>query len=297
MNQRTICKGLAFAVIVLFLGTCITPTVAIDNVKKSSIPISSGNTLYVGGSGPGNYTKIQDAIDNASDGDIVFVFNGIYYENILIFNSINLIGENRYNTIIDGEYKGSVIIKIFANYVTIKNFTIQNTTKWGGLGILIYSNFTVIISNFITNNGKGLALVGTCCKTTIKNNIICSNQQGIFFHYSINNNIIGNNIANNSEGISFFNSRNNIILKNNLINNSRNIYINFEIYCINETILCNNTWSQNYWNRVRILPKIIFQVIELRPFWFPSNWLKYGYFIPIPVLNFDWQPSKEPYIT
>ena len=42
------------------------------------MPISNDNTLYVGGSGEGNYTKIQDAIDDASDGDIVFVYNGTY---------------------------------------------------------------------------------------------------------------------------------------------------------------------------------------------------------------------------
>ena len=36
---------------ILFLGTCITPTVAIESVKKSSIPISNGNTLYIVGSG------------------------------------------------------------------------------------------------------------------------------------------------------------------------------------------------------------------------------------------------------
>jgi len=30
------------------------------------------NILYVGGSGEGNYSSIQDAIDNASDGDTIF---------------------------------------------------------------------------------------------------------------------------------------------------------------------------------------------------------------------------------
>ena len=56
----------------------------------------------MGGSGPNNYTKIQDAIDNASDGDTVFVYDGTYYENIIINKSINLTGENKDTTIIDG---------------------------------------------------------------------------------------------------------------------------------------------------------------------------------------------------
>ena len=39
-----------------------------------------GNILYVGGSGPGNYTKIQDALDNATEGDTVYVYSNTYYE-------------------------------------------------------------------------------------------------------------------------------------------------------------------------------------------------------------------------
>ncbi len=64
-------KWLAIGIILLFVGTCIIPATAQDTEELQ--PSSRGNWLYVGGSGPGNYTKIQDAIDNASDGDSVFV--------------------------------------------------------------------------------------------------------------------------------------------------------------------------------------------------------------------------------
>jgi len=33
---------------------------------------NDGRTLYVGGNGPNNYTRIQDAVDDASDGDTIF---------------------------------------------------------------------------------------------------------------------------------------------------------------------------------------------------------------------------------
>jgi hypothetical protein len=42
------------------------------SVEPSVVPFIGGNILYVGGSGPENYTRIQDAVDNASDGDTVF---------------------------------------------------------------------------------------------------------------------------------------------------------------------------------------------------------------------------------
>ena len=34
--------------------------------------------------GGGDYTTIQDAIDNASAGDTIYVWDGLYYENIEI---------------------------------------------------------------------------------------------------------------------------------------------------------------------------------------------------------------------
>lgn len=63
---------------------------------------SNGNILYVGGSGANNYTSIQDAIDDAENGDIVFVYDDSspYYECIIINKSIELKGENKYTTVI-----------------------------------------------------------------------------------------------------------------------------------------------------------------------------------------------------
>jgi len=54
-------KLLVIGIIILLVGVSI-PSTGI-NVEKSNITSYDGNTLYVGGSGPGNYTKIQDAID------------------------------------------------------------------------------------------------------------------------------------------------------------------------------------------------------------------------------------------
>ncbi len=62
----------------------------IDAAKTSES--ISGNTHFVGGHGQNNYSKIQDAIDNASDGDTIFVYSGIYYENIIVDILLDIIG-------------------------------------------------------------------------------------------------------------------------------------------------------------------------------------------------------------
>lgn len=43
--------------------------------NKTLIPTSGGATLYVGGSGFGNHSTIQEAIDKADSGDTIFVYD------------------------------------------------------------------------------------------------------------------------------------------------------------------------------------------------------------------------------
>ena len=66
---------------------------------------------------PEQYFTIQSAIDASSDGDEILVSSGTYYENIN-FNGkdIALIGEDRDNTILDGQNADSVVK--FANNET-----------------------------------------------------------------------------------------------------------------------------------------------------------------------------------
>ena len=266
---------------ILFLGICITPTYAIDNIEQSSMPASKGKTLYVGGIGPDNYTKIQDAIDDATKGDTVFVFdeNSPYFEHLKVYKSINLIGENKETTIIDGRYKDSVVI-ISCNGVTISGFTIQNSgpDKWFDAGIFIWDrNFNFICGNILQYNSLGILLRGVADSNIISDNTILYNLGGIALFSASHNIIRRNNILNNDEGIHIDWLANefmypavlNFILKNNFINNTLSASFEFGLL---------NWWSRNYWDRPRLLPKPIF-----------------GSIVDIPWINFDWRPALKPY--
>ena len=121
-------KCLAVGIILLFIGTAIIPSNG-QITEKSSQPTSRGHWLYVGGSGPGNYSRIQDAINDSTDGDTVFVYDesSPYYQNILIDKSIRVIGEDKNTTTIigtgTGDYNGSVLIS--ANKAFFGGFTIE----------------------------------------------------------------------------------------------------------------------------------------------------------------------------
>jgi hypothetical protein len=76
------------------------------------------------------YTLIQEALDNASEGQVILVAAGTYEENIMWpgTSGVKLYGENKDTTIIDGMGEGTVIEFISAAVVDteIKAVTIQN---------------------------------------------------------------------------------------------------------------------------------------------------------------------------
>jgi parallel beta-helix repeat protein len=234
----------------LFICTVITPSVAVDTIKKPSTPISKGDTLFVGGTGEGNYTRIQDAIDNSSDGDTVFVYDDSspYFENVIVDKSINLIGEDMNTTIIDSNFNGTVVC-ISCEGVLISGFMIQNSSSsFGFAGIDIEANNININGNRISSNCYGITSLGYD-NNNIISNIICDNRFGIYFMYNSNFNIIKNNTINsNYLGIyiqdSTIKNSNNNIISNNIImlNKEKGINLN-DCYSISiiDNEINNNT--------------------------------------------------------
>jgi hypothetical protein len=66
MQNKLLKKGIVVGIIVLFVGASVVQSTV--NLEKTTM---NRKILYVGGGGPGNYTTIQEAIDNASNGDTI----------------------------------------------------------------------------------------------------------------------------------------------------------------------------------------------------------------------------------
>ena len=178
--------------------------------------------MYVGGNGLDNYSRIQDAIDNSSKGYTIFVYDlsSPYFENIVINKTINLTGENKNSTIIDGNSVGDVIF-ITANSVNITGFKVQNSGNIDrDAGIKIQSRSNKIFCNIITNNDEGIGISSTSYNI-ISGNIISNNDYGIrIFTGSKYNLIIDNIISSNKfRGIRFEGSDNNILCNNTIKDN------------------------------------------------------------------------------
>ena len=72
---------------------------------------------------PGEGTPIQDAIDGAEAGDMIYVHGGTYAGNLVVRKSLTLVGESRSTTVIDGDGSAD-IIRVCADGCTIRGFTI-----------------------------------------------------------------------------------------------------------------------------------------------------------------------------
>jgi parallel beta-helix repeat protein len=194
MSKNLLKKGLVSGILILFFCLNLQTTGIIVEQSTRTL-FSSGNTLYVGGSGGGNYTTIQSAVENASNGDTVFVYDegSPYYENITIDKSINLIGEDKNTTVIDYNNSNSErIIFIVSDNVSISGFTIQNSMG-NGIEIEYYFGNCTISDNIIANN-----FFDGICMHRSNNNIIKDNNfydnHAMFLSLCNNNNITGNTI-------------------------------------------------------------------------------------------------------
>ncbi len=237
----------------MFVGVTIAPTIAQNTEESQSV--SRGNWLYVGGSGPGNYTRIQDALFWAHDGDTIFVYNGIYNEWLLIEVKLSLIGEDKYNTIINGD------IKNVADHVTIRGFTIQNAAFSGiymtprDVPIRKNVEYVTIHDTIIKDNGKNGIEMSFVVNSEFYNNIIINNtENGISIkgdaeQYGgyIGNNIIHNNtIENNPIGIYLYvESGSNIVQYNDIRSNEIGIELFFHYSVDGISIIQNNNFINN----------------------------------------------------
>jgi parallel beta-helix repeat protein len=313
-------KNVVIGIIILIVGISIVPNVVSKNKINEYIIVVDHNRAY--------YSNIQDAIDNASNGDTIYVSSGVYYENIIVDKMISLVGENKSTTIIDGGNKGTVVY-ISADSVNINGFTIRNSeVAVKAAGIYVISNFCSINNNIITNeleygNAYGLFLSNASNNSIIKNNIENNYQAGIHMEHSSNNKITSNIIYNNLLGsISLGWSSDYNKISNNSLNDLLCICL-LECYCniisYNNiltygigVLLANSSYNEIIFNNLikdeqnnpTALNAIFFNCQNL----FNGNYWNRARLLPFPVLgkikfkeistlwfNFDRHPAHRPY--
>lgn len=243
----------------LFLLLLVAMIAARWNISVAGSP----GTLEVPSS---NYPTIQDAINNANSGDLIFVHDGIYSENLVINKSVSLVGEDRDLTVIYGGgaspyyainvIAGGVIIKDFtvrANSSTRNSITVNsagnvlenNIFEEGYNGIGLFSSDNIVSNNTIHDNQyAGLNLFASNHNVISDNLIVNNSYAGVVLDQSANDVFSGNTIYDNPEGLTLSSSPSNNVFYHNNFNNT--------VQLSSDSVNSTNVWSLNgegnYWS-------------------------------------------------
>jgi len=234
-----------------------------NNMIKNCI-MSNPNGIR-NNTGIGILSSNQNIIDNNT------IFN-IHDQAIALRNADNNIVKNNY--IHDNLGEGILLMNDTSGNI-IENNTIIKCGQAGG--IALWSDHQPLINNtikynHIENNQYGINLRNASNNFFEKNNLISNQFFGFSLANSSKNTFFKNSIENSTFGIILNSSINNNINNNNFIENKiKGFFID-----------SNNNWDGNYWDRSRILPKLIFGISDNS---FPFKIL----------VDIDRHPAQEPY--
>ena len=125
------------------------------------------------------YVYIQDAINEASDGDEIVVYPGTYYESVDFGGKAITLSSAEPNdldviksTIIDGNGAANVV-------ETDSNAILKGLTITGGQRGVYCSASTPVISNCIIRDNSGEGIYAESSTITVRNSLIYDNNEGI----------------------------------------------------------------------------------------------------------------------
>jgi len=126
-----------------------------------------------------DYSTIQQALNNASDGDIIEVQSGEYVEHVQVLHSVALIGVDTGSgrPVVDAN-KSSSAITLRANATRIEGFNLTGSggCGCGNAGILVDSSHNIIQNNVLYKNRYGIYIEEGATNNTLYSNDFLENR-------------------------------------------------------------------------------------------------------------------------
>jgi parallel beta-helix repeat protein len=172
---------------------------------------------------PVDFLTIQEAINNATDGDVVFVYNGTYHENVVVNKTVSLAGEDFGITILDGG-ASDFTVRVDSDNVTVSGFTIRNSSSIVRGSDVWNLNFT---GNVLTDGLVGIRLFNANGSYVVGNNVTFC-RTGIRLESCGTSLLETNSIADIDDvGILMVNSKNNTVKSSYFVRNvNQGLFLN-----------------------------------------------------------------------
>jgi parallel beta-helix repeat protein len=126
-----------------------------------------------------DYSHIQQAIDNSSQGDLIEVQSGLYRENVYVYKTLTLQGIDTGSglPVVDAGGSGSVI-SMTSNDTIVKGFNITGSggCGCGNAGIKVQSSNNIVQGNTIYKNKYGIYIQSDCENNTFLSNDLLDNE-------------------------------------------------------------------------------------------------------------------------
>jgi len=164
---------------------------------------------------PGDFTSIQDAVDNAAPGDVIRV-RGAFKDQGVINVSVENITLDGTRAHLEGRDDIFARIQVSADDVRIIGFTLKKMRIWVGGGDRVE-----VTDNHISHTGSALAVFGGSRDCIVKNNQAHNNGHGLFLANTEDNLVEKNTFrSNRREGIILTGgAHNNTLIDNNVNHN------------------------------------------------------------------------------
>jgi len=210
-----------FLCVIVVFSLRFTEFVIANSPSEVVTKSSNANVWQVALDGSGQFTLIQEAIDQAKSGDTILIKAGTYPEDVTVHSkdSLMIIGEGMDQVFITGEKRvGSLHIGKWPYGAT--NVTIQGLTVFqhGGLGVGIFNGSGVHLKQI---HVKGMVFSQQVKNVHIEDCIIGESETtGVAFANSTGT-LVGNRIHHNDHGIAL-GGNSEVTLRHNVI--SHNLY-------------------------------------------------------------------------
>ena len=174
---------------------------------------------------PDDYSTIQEAIENASNGDTISVKGGRYFGNIIVDKSVQILGDSPSTTTVYGVYEDQDenAFQINADNVVIANLNVVNDNSYA-YGIGVSPSGCHVRNNALTGRGKAIR-AEDCSDVNIIGNTFSGVDSCIWLNKVYGGTISENIIPNEYSYIIVATHSSDVVISNNDMSGSSGEYV------------------------------------------------------------------------